>query len=118
MKHKTSLFLMELLIMILVLALAAAGCLRCFAWASQSIRETALRDQALILAQNTAEALKSTGGNIPAARTWVRVSPDLELDILPLSPAVSGLGEAQITIYHSQGEKLFSLVVAWQEVPG
>ena len=45
MKNKTSLVLMELLVMVLRFALAAAGCLRCFAWAKLSSREIALRDQ-------------------------------------------------------------------------
>ena len=42
MKNKTSLVLMELLVMVLIFALAAAGCLRCFAWAKLSSREITL----------------------------------------------------------------------------
>ena len=71
MENKASFTLMELLIMVLVFSLAAAGCLRCFVWAKLTSEETAEFDRAVVLAQNTAEALKSTGGNCREAAALV-----------------------------------------------
>ena len=62
MKQKTSLLLMEQLVMILVFALAAALCLQIFAKADAISQETARRDRAVVLARNAAELLKATGG--------------------------------------------------------
>ena len=58
MRNKTSLALMELLVMILVFSLAAALCLKAFAAADSISRDTALRTRAAFAAQNAAEAFK------------------------------------------------------------
>ena len=57
MKQKTSLLLMEQLVMILVFALAAARGLQIFAKADAISQETARRDRAVVLARNAAELL-------------------------------------------------------------
>ena len=61
MKSKATLFLMEQLIMILVFALAAAVCIGVFAKTNAISEDIARRDEAMIIAQNAAEILKSTG---------------------------------------------------------
>ena len=61
MRSKASLFLMEQLVMLLVFALAAALCLGVFVRADRISEETHQRDQAVILACNAAELLKSIG---------------------------------------------------------
>ena len=58
MKHKTSLLLMEQLVMILVFAVAAALCLQVFVRSRDISGETARRDTAVVLARNAAELLK------------------------------------------------------------
>ncbi len=115
MKNKASLVLMELLVMVLVFALAAAACLRCFVWAFQTSQEIGQRDRAVVLAQNTAEALKARNGDIPAAQALLEVPEELTLQIIKLSPEIPGLGEAEILIENDRGELLFSLCAAWQE---
>ena len=115
MKNKASLALMELTVMVLVFALAAAGCIRCFVWAKLTSEDIALRDRAAALAANTAEAVKSSNGNIEAALSQVAQSEDLKVIISPLPREIPGLGEAEITVQSPSGEILFFLTTAWQE---
>ena len=55
MKNKTPLVLLELLVMVLVFALAAALCLQVFVRSDQIARETQARTQAVQVAQLGAE---------------------------------------------------------------
>lgn len=116
MKNKASFLLMELLVMVLIFALASAVCLRCFLWAANTAEETALQDRAVTLAQNAAEAIKATG-NIPAAKASVQVPDGLALEITMTEPEIPGLGGAAISVMGSCGKVLFALETAWQEVP-
>ena len=61
MRSKSPLALMDQLVMVLVFALAAALCLRAFVLADQTSRHHADVDRAVLLCQNVAETLKSTG---------------------------------------------------------
>jgi len=115
MKNKASLVLMELLVMVLIFALAAAACLRCFLWAAETSRETARQDRAVVLAQNAAEAIKATGGDFSAARQLLDIPEGLSLQMTEISSGVPGLGEAEILVKGHGGAVLFSLDIAWQE---
>ena len=109
MKRKASLVLMEQLIMVLVFALAAALCLLVFAKARTMADETARRDEAVLIAQNTAELLKS--GNDPEA---LPVPNDYTVVTTPQNDLLPGLAQAEVTVSY-EGERLFSLTVGWQE---
>lgn len=140
MRSKTPLALMEQVVMVLVFALAAALCLRIFAFSDSVSRRNQQRDQAVLLAQNTAEAIKAHGG-VEEARAalggnirqtlWstyynedLTPAPDAEsacyhVDVLPQNSGVEGLGQAHVEVFrHDGNEGLFSLTVAWQEVSG
>lgn len=112
MKNRASLVLMELLVMILVFALAAALCLQAFVGADTISRTTELQDEAVLLAQNTAESLKATkGGTIPD------VPDGLRMEIDPLPTDIPGLEKAEISVFNEEtGALLISLTVGWQEV--
>lgn len=127
MKNRTSLVLMEQLIMILVFALTAAVCLQAFVQADQLSRETALRDQAIVCAQNGAETLKACGGSLEeAARllgggvsgaTLTVHYEKLYLEIQVLPARQPGLGTAEVNAAESEtGQILCTLKVGWQEV--
>lgn len=127
MKNRTSLVLMEQLVMVLVFALAAALCLGVFVRADAISRETAYRDEAVLLAQNGAETLKSCSGD-PVKTAAIlggtvtekglnAVSGDYITEIEFLMPEVPGLAVAQIRIFR-QKELLFELRTGWQEVGG
>lgn len=110
MKNKASLLLMEQLVMILVFALCAALCLQGFVAADRISRETALRDEAVVLAQNTAEALK-VGHPLPDA-------PDgLTLTVNTLPSGLPGLKKAEISVFDAESNALLiSLTAGIQEV--
>lgn len=140
MRNRTSLVLMEQLIMVLVFALAAALCLQVFSRADQISKETGRRDRAVTLVQNAAETVKACsgnpqetaellGGSLKAQQLlvgyddqWNRTeeTADCEylLEIRWMDAGTAGLGQAVISVYPEGApqELLFILMVAWQEV--
>lgn len=125
MKSKASLLLMEQLIMILVFALAAVLCLQVFVSADQISRDTARQDRAVLLAQNGAEAVKASSGDLEKASSILGAAcsgdvlslnrDELRVEIHLLPASVPGLGQAEVAVLAGE-EQVFSLVTAWQEV--
>jgi hypothetical protein len=119
---------MEQLVMVLVFALAAALCLRCFVRSDQMSQRNALRDEAVLCVQSAAETLKGCGGDYEQAarlmngqwdggKVTVQAHEGCTLLILPKETDDPLLGSADIEVYCLQGnELLFGLTVAWQEV--
>ncbi|MBE6936168.1 MAG: hypothetical protein E7458_06640, partial [Ruminococcaceae bacterium] len=71
MTRKSSLYLIELCVMILVFAIASVFCIRMFGHARQESLDLAARDRALTEAQNAAELVKACGGDFDrAAALW------------------------------------------------
>ncbi|MBP3672448.1 MAG: hypothetical protein J6J18_01310 [Oscillospiraceae bacterium] len=136
MKNRTSLVLMEQLVMVLVFALAASVCLRAFARADRIATEISRQDRAVYLAQNGAETLKACGGDFDETarllggtvqgdrltvsydENWNRTESAgaCRLEIEKTGTQTPGLGQAQVRVLGSGGEALFSLDLAWQEV--
>lgn len=125
MKNRTSLLLMEQLVMVLVFTIAAAVCLRLFGAAWQINRQTELRSEAAVMAQNGAEVIKGCQGDLQQAgvllhgqvRDDVLLISDGELvmQIRQLPESIPGLGRAEVRVDREQ-EELFFLTVSWQEV--
>ena len=125
MKGKVSLTLMELLIMTLVFAMAAALCLQIFAKADELSRATILQDRAVLLAQNGAEVMKACAGDLDTAAKGLDGSLDgnvitvcceeLVMTIRKAASSIPGLGSGEIQVHHGK-ECLFVLDFAWQEV--
>ena len=131
---------MEHVVMVLVFALAAAVCLRVFAFSNQMSERNKDIDHAVLLAQNTAEAIKAYGGVEEAAEAvggavlqtaWrsyydadLKCVPDqisacYEVNAFPQNSDVEGLGQADIDVFRwGDQEPLFRITVAWQEVNG
>ncbi|MBE6972351.1 MAG: hypothetical protein E7440_00475 [Ruminococcaceae bacterium] len=128
MKNRTSLLIMELLVMVLVFALAGALCLRMFVWAEQSVRDQAQRHGALLLAQNVAQRLKSIEKERPESvdqtetmfydAVWEPCDPpgEYRLEVSRLPTAYTTLGSARIRVYGAGEAPLAQLDVNWQEV--
>ena len=112
MKSKASLLLMEQLVMLLVFALAATVCLQIFAKADAVSREVSQMDKAVTMAQNAAEVLKATKGDISAAEELAENG--YQLMIRKQESSLSGLGLAEIQVYFDE-TVLFSLNAGWQE---
>lgn len=121
MKQKATLTLMELAVMALALAICGALCLSAFAWADTAAREDAARQEALLVLQNAAEALKHTGGDVQKAagiygkweEGWTASGYEITVTDLPTDLAL--LGSARLEVYRAE-ELLGSLTVRWQEV--
>lgn len=129
MKGRTSLSLMELVIMLLVFSLAAALTLRAFAAADRISGENEIRDEAVILAQTVGETVKHTAGpNEEAARLlgglWqggtltVTTAEGLTASVTPIDSGTPLLGCALVEVFSPGEEPVFSLTVCWQEVDG
>lgn len=125
MKSRASLTLMEQLIMVLIFALAAALCLKCFAAAAQTGWETTARDRAVVLAQNGAEVIKATRGDLEETAKLLGGDPEgdalraefdgCKLEIQKQDSGIPGLGRALVQVIREE-KVLFSLTAAWQEV--
>lgn len=127
MKSKASLVLMEQLVMLLVFALAAAACLGIFSAARDIGLSAKRQDEAVLLAQNGAEILKSTAGNLEQTaaqlggtlhddQLYVPWEDGLCLQIQKTASPIPGLGQADLWVIHGDSDILFSLTVCWQEV--
>lgn len=124
MKSKAPLSLMEQIIMLLVLAVAAVLCLQVFLWADRQADQNSLLDSALCQVQSTAEVLKSVGGDLDAAAQiaggsvtnsqWLQETADFQIRVIH-QPGNDLLGSAKITA-ESDGQLLTELTVCWQEV--
>lgn len=114
MRNRTSLVLMEVLLMILVFSLAAAVCVQAFVRSDRITDRTQLQTRAAYLCQNAAEVLKAQGDPELATQTEEN---GIDLEIQPLPSHQPGLALARIRALEAQtGEELFSLTVGWQEV--
>lgn len=131
-KSKYPLALMELLVMILVFALAATACLQAFAHANGLSHRQEAKVHGILAAQNAAELLKSTHGDYETVIKTLGGHPDEKgnyiindkeweeqaawhLQIIPLADTDPYLASATIRgFYHN--DILFEITVAWQEV--
>ena len=121
MRRKGTLPLLELSVMLLVFALAAALCLKAFLWADQTSRESAALDAAVLCAQNAAERLRA--GMSGQERTFYDAdwNPTEEnwtycLKVTAQDSKLSYLKKAQVTVTDGADRVLIALPVAWQEV--
>lgn len=110
MKNRASLLLMEQLIMILVFALAAALCLQIFVEADAIADRTACLDEAVRIAQNTAEACKHTGNPSVSSE-----NDHFCIQIQEQETAILGFSKATVTVSCPCGAS-FQLTAGWQEV--
>ncbi len=134
MRSKAPLAVIEQIIMLLVFALAAAVCLRGFAWADSTSRHNRNCDLALVQAQNAAAILQNNGGDLAAAaeimggrvegqrwgihynEQWEQTDGEGAFALLVgIRPSLPLIGTAQITVFDDGGQ-LAELTVSWQEV--
>ena len=117
MKNRASLVLMEQLVMVLVFALAAALCLNIFVKADEISRTIAYRDDAVLIAQNAAEMLQATSGDVQRTTEQLgsaAAEKGLRMVIEKTDSGMPLLGSAEIRVY-LEDEELFALQTGWQE---
>lgn len=124
MKSKVSLALTELCVMLLVLALASALCLRVFVWADETSQKSAARDDALIYMQSVAEMLKATGspedtvlalGGSRTENYWQIPGEIFDIRIIATETAEDNLRSVSLEAVY-QDTVLIRFPVSWQEV--
>ena len=112
MKSKSTLTLIEQLIMLLFFALAAAVCLRLFAHAGEVSESNVKKTEAITLAEDYAETL-SNGGTFFAAEQIIAAEDGLTVVLTPVEEQNEWLGGAEITVYDGD-ECLITLPARWQ----
>lgn len=137
MKSKAPLALMEQILMVLVFALAAGLCLQMFVFASQLSRCCEAKDSAVLVVQNVAEVWKincgdaqkcaqKLGGEHKGDAWQIGYDADWEeahgseveylVTVMPVASNNPLLGCADIIAQTADGDCLFQVSVAWQEV--
>ena len=129
-KSKTTLTMMEQIIMILVFAIAAAVSLRVFVYADSRSEQNVVNDVAVNNCRNAAEILKSTGGDfartaelLGAEQTPAGLEKASENEYGSFLLLVERqnnpnplLGVARVTLKNQEtGTEIYALTVKWQE---
>lgn len=125
MNNKTTLSLLEMLLMVLIFSLASALCLRTFVYADRVSKEDALTAQAEREARSAAEILKGVKGDVEAAAKlsggraegntrWI-VEFESLFTVTAQAQADGWLGTAQVEVRDMDGNLLYELVSSWQE---
>ena len=122
MRSKTPLVLMEQLVMVLVFAMAAAICLQVFSLSDRLSKENEAKAEAALLAQNTAEELKSSYGEAlldweEADGIYYMEEEGYRVQVQAEETEISGLRKVELQVWQEE-EVLFEIPVAWQEVKG
>ncbi len=134
MRNKSTLVMIEHIVMLLVFVLAATVCVRMFVLSEKLSRKYEATDRAVLVAQNAAEVLKK--GGIPAFakeegvmqtgentrevfydKNWKvtdRESAEYTLAVESLPEESGFLFRAEITVLTDEGEVLFRLPMAGQ----
>lgn len=133
MKSKAPLVMMEQMVMILVFALAAALCLQAFVLSDSLSEKARQRDMAVLLCENAAEAQQfaaktdnplvdrkyPAGEGVYYFDEEGNESPEpsfYTVELTRLPERLPCLGEGRVTVKNPEGEELYSLEFAWQEV--
>ena len=113
MSNKSTLSLIEQVIMILVFSVAAAICLKVFVYSDSLSKNSEMTAEAYRIAQSAAEEVKNSFGEIPGGLPCEREEDGLVLRILPEETGSEYLGGATVSVF-SGGSELCSLPVRWQ----
>ena len=135
MKNKSTLVMIEHIVMLLVFVLAATVCVRMFVLSEKLSRKYEATDMAALIAQNTAELLKK--GGVPALsetegavqtgegvwamfydKNWETAeqeTAEFTLIVKSLPESSPFLFRAEITVLTEAGEELFRLPIAGQK---
>ncbi|MCL1808346.1 MAG: hypothetical protein FWG42_01095 [Clostridiales bacterium] len=131
----SGMFLTELLMAILIFAVASAICLRVFVAANHVSAESSRLNHAVASAQNCAECFKATGGSLPETAALlggaftgtraIEVRFDSGWQLLPPGepsfcyvaaivrmPEKAGSIDAQVTVCDIAGTKIFTIPVS------
>jgi type II secretory pathway pseudopilin PulG len=133
----SGMFLIELMLGIMIFAIAAAVCLKIFVFANQISTESTELNRAVIAAQSSAECFKATGGDLSKTaallnksytagdtltqyydQDWNTAPHDISSYILEVtrSSGHSGFISGEVTVSRMSGEPIFSIPISVMEV--
>ncbi len=132
---RISLGLMEQVLMLCILAIAATVCLRVFVWADNKSDEAIERNHAITHLQSAAEVLKACGGDFAQAakmhggevqadtwklrfdEAWQQTTETASFTLLVRREETQTmhLGQARLVVLDEAQTEIASLTVAWQE---
>ena len=136
MKSKTPLALIEMSVMVLIFALAAAVCVRTFVRADGISNHCADRDRAVAAVENAAETVKYYRGDLEQAALILEGSADgkeLSVEYGPDWTVIPGNGQFRLIVTEAEdsgellgtagvrvvrtedGAELFAVTTAWQK---
>ena len=114
MKSKSTLSLIEQIIMVLVFAVVSAICLKVFMYSNDLSKEVEEKDNAYLMIQTAADMIKNTSGKIMKDGEY---SYEQNGTVLTAKESENGdeyLGSAQITVCDSKGNVIAEMPVKWQ----
>ena len=132
MKNRSFLLLIEQQIMILVFVIACAVCIKTFAYSDLISRDNAVRDSAVTAAQNAAQCMKHTGGDIREAAalfggrvegdnwiieydsSWNESSENAFTLIVTVTEDDGMSGSASVTVFEGD-ETVYQIPAGWQK---
>jgi len=123
----SGLFLIELMIGIMIFAIAAAVCLKIFVTADQTAMESRELNRAVITAQNSAEIFKAAGGDLEETarlhgegftgdNVFTLLTTDYIVEITKDSIRRNGLIEGTVTVSALSGYLIFEIPISVLEV--
>ncbi len=118
MKNKSTLMMIEIVIMIFVFSLASAVCLKIFTESNFVSQESLILDRASVIAQNTAELLKASRGNTEYVNEYISnnlTDDEYTVEISKNENEQKYLGTAKVSVKYMDDE-VFSVTASWQEV--
>jgi len=111
----SGMFLIEILLALLIFAMASAICLQVFVTAHQIAADSNTLNRAVVAAQNGAECFKATGGDIKKAEELLTGYEGYMIEIKELSNS-GGLITAEVNVRDELGNIIFYVPVSAMEV--
>lgn len=123
MKQRMPKMLIELSVMLLVFALAAALCLKAFVWADTASRQQEHKERAWQQLQNHAQTIQADPrgdweSQLCFDEHWqlTQSAPAFLLEVKQEEPSQPLLGAATVTVRTAEGQILAQSRICWQEV--
>jgi len=122
MRNRVLLVLMEQLIMILVFSVACAICLNAFVFSWKTSKASEVKYEAAFIAQNVAEEIKATDGNILNDwdnkngifyKEYIENNRQYMVEV-EFDEAFYSFNKTELKVFLKE-EEIFAISVAWQE---
>jgi len=111
----SGMFLIEILLALLIFAIASAICLQVFVTSHQIAADSNTLNRAVVAAQNGAECFKAAGGDLKETAKLLSGYEGYNIEIKELTKS-GGLVTAEVNVSDASGNLIFSVPVSAMEV--